>query len=103
MSTDGRPKRINFRRRDANTRFRSGTVKFDETIELELTEDAHVIVATLGEGLSLGPVMGPEHGQDVPCAVSNPIFVDVDGDGFTPNRDLLDIPLPAGLDGLPQP
>jgi hypothetical protein len=94
---------LNFRRRDPNTKFRSGTVKFDETIEVALTEDAHLIVAALGEGLSLGPVMGPQHSLDVPCAVSNPIFVDVDGAGFTPNKDLLDIPLPAELGDLPQP
>ena len=31
-----------------------------------------------------------------PCAYNNPIFVDVDGNGFTPNGDSLGFPLPAG-------
>jgi hypothetical protein len=39
--------------------------------------------------------MGPEHGEDMPVAVSNPIFVDVNGNGFEPNGDLLDFPLPS--------
>jgi hypothetical protein len=38
--------------------------------------------------------MGPEHAEDKPVAVSNPIFVDVDGGGFKPNGDTLgDLPL----------
>ena len=56
--------------------------------------DAHVIVATIGEGLQLGRVMGPDHGKLPPVAVSNPIFVDIDGQGFKPNGDLLDVPFP---------
>ena len=56
--------------------------------------DTHIIVATIGEGLTLGPVMGPNYGGKLPpVAVANPIFVDVDGDGFKPNGDLLDVPL----------
>jgi hypothetical protein len=39
--------------------------------------------------------MGPEHEKDKPCAVSNPIFVDVDGNGFKANKDTLDAPLPV--------
>ena len=42
----------------------------------------------------LGPVMGDEHYSDVPIAVSNPIFVDVDGQGFKANGDTLGTPLP---------
>ena len=53
-----------------------------------------IIVATIGEGLTLGRVMGPQWGAQPPCAVANPIFVDVDGDGFQPNGDQLDLPLP---------
>ena len=57
--------------------------------------DTHVIVAAIGEGLTLGPVMGPNYGGKLPpVAVANPIFVDRRWrDGFTPNRDLLDVPL----------
>jgi hypothetical protein len=59
--------------------------------------DSHVIVVAVGENSNLGPVMGPQHGSDVPIAVSNPIFVDVDGGGFQPNKDTLGVPLPAKL------
>jgi hypothetical protein len=30
-----------------------------------------------------------------PTAVTNPIYVDVDGDGFQANKDTLDHPLPV--------
>lgn len=32
------------------------------------------------------------------CDVANPIFVDVDGNGFKANRDLLDLELPLGVE-----
>jgi hypothetical protein len=31
-----------------------------------------------------------------PFAVSNPIFIDVNGDGFVPSKDTLGEPLPVG-------
>jgi hypothetical protein len=37
-----------------------------------------------GEGLQLGPVVGPDHQDETPIAVANPIYLDVDGDGFKP-------------------
>jgi len=56
---------------------------------------AGVIVVAAGEGLTMGAVMGPEHADDIPIAVSNPIFVDVEGDGFQANGDLLGASLPV--------
>ena len=64
-------------------------MKFDQEIPLRLDRDSHVIVAAIGEQSKLGPVMGPEHADDRPVAVSNPIFVDVDGNGFKCNSDPL--------------
>lgn len=93
-------KKLDLRRREHQARFRNGVTKFEETLDLELTQDTHVIVVAIGEGLALGPVVGPDHASDTPVAVSNPIFVDVDGNGFQPNGDLLDIPLPAGPEQL---
>jgi hypothetical protein len=87
-------KELSFSRRENGQQFKDGVVKFAAEIPLVLEKDAHIIVATIGEGLSLGPVMGPERGKDVPAAVANPIFVDVDGKGFQPNGDLLGFPLP---------
>ena len=54
-----------------------------------------MIVAAAGEGLQVGRVMGPGWGKQMPIAASNPIFVDIDGDGFQPNKDLLGLPLPS--------
>jgi len=59
--------------------------------------------AVAGEGLTLGRVYGPDRGQVMPVAVANPIFVDVDGDGFQPNGDLLGYPLPLEATETPVP
>ena len=87
---NGRPSEpLNFTRRSSPGRFSDATVKFDQEIPLRLERDSQVIVVAIGEGSRLGAVMGPEHADDRPVAVSNPIFVDVDGDGFKPNGDPL--------------
>ncbi len=83
-----------YRRRTHADRFGDGVVKFEQTLPLRLTADAHVIVAAIGEGLSLGRVMGPQFGELPPVVVSNPIYVDRDGNGFQSNGDDLGIPLP---------
>jgi hypothetical protein len=87
-------KDLNFTRRDTPRPFGDGVVKFDTTVPLALTTDTHIIVAAAGEGLTLSPIMGPQHGTDMPIAVSNPIFVEHNDNGFQPNRDELDVPLP---------
>jgi hypothetical protein len=91
---NGQPEeKANFTERTHAQKFHAATTVFDETIPLELKRDAHLVVACIGEGKELGPVMGPERGKDTPCAVGNPIFVDIDGDGFEPNGDMLGLPL----------
>jgi len=76
--------------------FRSGVVKFDRTLELDLKGDAHLIVVTGQLGGSLAQVFGNTFDAKFePAAISNPIFVDVDGNGFQPNKDTLDAPLPV--------
>lgn len=84
----------NFTRRRRGDLFGDGPTVFDATVSLALADDAHLVVAAVGEGLQLGRVVGPRHGLQAPIAVSNPIFVDVDGDGFEPNGDLLGCDLP---------
>lgn len=85
--------------------FGRGPEVFDREIEVELGEDAHVVVACCGEGRSVGPMYGvpegkTEWGRGMPVAVANPVFVDTngdaDGDGlvFEPNGDDLGLPLP---------
>jgi hypothetical protein len=95
---NGRPAdQLNFRRRTSPERFSGATVKFEQEIPLRLERDTHVIVAAIGERSRLGAVMGPEHADDRPVAVSNPIFVDVDGGGFKPNGDPLgELPVKGG-------
>ena len=87
-------KSLNFTRRETPQRFGDGVVKFEATLSFDVKTDTHVIVAAVGEGLQLGRVMGPERGKQIPIAVSNPIFVDIDGKGFQANGDLLDLALP---------
>lgn len=86
---------LNFTRRETPKHFGDGVVKFELDIPIELSEDTHIIVAAIGEGLTLGRVMGLLWGgAKPPVAVSNPIFVDVDGNGCKANGDLLDVSLP---------
>jgi hypothetical protein len=70
-------------------------VKFQQELPLSLQGDTHVLVAALGEKSSLGEVMGPDYGKLMPIAVSNPIYVDIDGGGFRAGGDTLGSPLPV--------
>ena len=60
---------------------------------MTLDQDSHIIVAAIGEGFTMEKVMGTRFGKIPPTAVSNPIYVDVDGEGFQPNGDQLGLPL----------
>jgi len=93
---NGRPDpKLNFTRKDHPQLFGTGVVKFDQKLDLALQKDAHVIVVAVGEESTLGEVMGPSWGRQNPVAISNPIFVDVDGGGFKANGDTLGAPLPV--------
>ncbi len=91
---NGRPlEQLNFTRKTHPEMFSSEHVRFEQQIELpEFKQDTHIIVATIGEELTLGPVMGPESGKLPPVAVTNPIFIDTDGSGFQANGDDLGLP-----------
>jgi len=95
---NGRPaESLNFTRKSTPEKFSDATVKFDGEIPLRLERDTHVVVVAIGEGSTLGPVMGPDHGKDRPVAVSNPIFADVDGGGFKAGGDALGkLPVKSG-------
>ena len=84
-----------YRRREHAPMFTSNVMRFQNDITISLESDAHLIVVAAGENSVLGPVMGPEHEKDMPIAVANPIYVDVDGNGFQPNGDLLGAKLPG--------
>jgi hypothetical protein len=96
---NGRPiASLNFTAKTHPHLFQDGNIRFEIEAELpQFNSDTHLIVATIGEGLTLGPVMGEERGQLPPVAVTNPFFIDVDGGGFQANGDDLGVPfmLPA--------
>ncbi len=87
---------LNFTRTSHPQMFRDGVLKFDSTLDVPLSEDAHLIVVACGENSTLATGYGTsEQAKMRPCAYHNPIFVDVDGHGFTPNGDTLGFPLPV--------
>jgi hypothetical protein len=91
---NGRPDpKLNFTRASHPQFFRDGVVKFEREVSVTLTKDAHIIVVAAGESATTGPVMG-QRGEP-PIAISNPIYVDVDGNGFQASKDTLDAPLPT--------
>lgn len=90
-----RSNKLTFSRDTHPDMFGKDVVKFDHTVDVELTEDAHLVVLTGHRTQVLGDIMGPMWGTQHPTALSNPVFVDIAGDGFTANKDTLDIPLPV--------
>lgn len=89
----------NYTREKNPDMFADGVVKFDRTLSLRLDQDAHLIVVAIGENHSLETGFGSSaQAKFQPVAYNNPIFVDVDGGGFSPNGDTLGYDLPvAGL------
>ncbi len=88
---------VNFTRAKNPDMFAEGVVSFQQNIDVELSEDSHLIVVAYGEGYNLRTGYGSSSQAGLrPCAYTNPIYVDVDGGGFTPNGDSLGYPLPVG-------
>ena len=88
---------LNFTRESHPALFGDRVVKFEHRIPVTLREDAHLIVAAVGErcNLSTGYGKAPQAWWR-PCAFTNPIYVDIDGHGFVANGDTLGYPLPTG-------
>lgn len=102
---NGRPDpALNFTRSGTSEGFASGRdgLRFEREIPIKLTSDAHIIVVAAGEHAEIGPFNG-NYGRQAPTAVSNPIFVDVDGGGFKANGDLLGAPLPTASGAADDP
>ena len=88
---------LNFTRKSHPKLFSDEVLKFGQTIPVPLTADAHLIVVAYGENFDLKTGFGTSAQSTAkPCAYNNPIFVDLDGNGFTPNGDSLGFPLPSG-------
>lgn len=86
----------NFTRAKTPSAFKDGVLQFEHTVTLNLPTDAHLIVVATSENETMARLSGGKFADLHPIAMSNPIFVDVDGDGFTPNQDTLGQPLPDG-------
>ncbi len=69
-------------------------VNFDETIRVMLQQDAHLIFVSIGENSTLEKGWGRAR-QSIrhPVAYTNPIYVDVDHNGFQASGDTLGHPL----------
>ena len=77
--------------------FKKTPTVFETTFSLDLKEDTHLIVVAMGENADLKTGYGTSTNASLkPCAYINPIWVDTDGNGFQPNKDTLDWPLPLG-------
>jgi len=88
---------LSFTRQSHPELYKDGVVKFEHDIPIALTEDAHLIVAAVGESFNLRTGYGKStQAWWRPCAFTNPIYVDLDGHGFEPNGDTLGHPLPLG-------
>lgn len=85
----------NYSREKTPDLFRGGVVKFERNLDLELKSDAHLIVVAGNSAGSLAVVFGDYAAKSKPTAFTNPIFVDINGDGFQANKDTLDNPLPT--------
>ena len=92
---DGRqPREYNFTKKTHAAMFREGVVRFRQTVRVKLARDAHLIVVAIGEGENLKKYWGLNpYGNMHPIAYTNPIFVDVDRNGWQANGDTLDHPL----------
>ena len=88
------PENYDFRTGRNPAMFADDVLVFDETIRVLLQQDAHLIVVAIGEGSTIEKGWGLDpNGKMQPVAYTNPIFVDVDRDGFEANGDTLGHPL----------
>ena len=85
---------LTFTRTSNPKMFADDVIKFEHSIDLTLQHDSHIVVVTGHQTERLGDVAGPQ-GSQLPTALTNPVFVDVDGNGFRHNSDTLGYPLPV--------
>ncbi len=77
--------------------FNNTPTVLETEFEVNLKEDAHLIVVAMGENHDLKTGYGTSTNASLkPCAYINPIWVDTDGNGFQPNKDTLGWDLPVG-------
>lgn len=101
---NGRPlQSLNFTRTTHPSFFKEGVVKFEQTIDVPINTDSHLIVVACGENHTLQTGYGSSSQASIhPFAYHNPIWVDVDGKGITPSNDTLDYSVPGVRVGVPE-
>lgn len=88
-------KNLNFTRQSNPELFNQFPLQFKHTFALILEKDANVIVVATGERKATPQKLNNPSAEKPPIAISNPFFVDVDWNGFVPNKDTLGEPLPV--------
>ncbi len=84
---------LDIRRSTHPDKFHSQVVRFEEDLVVTPGRDAHLIVVAIGEDRNLKTCYGDGWQSFLPpIAFHNPVFVDVDNNGFQPNHDTLDHP-----------
>ena len=84
---------LDFRKSEHPEMFAKSSVRFEREIPVELKSDAHLIVVAIGEGSTLANGYGHSwHAKMLPVAYNNPIYLDVNSNGFEPNYDTLGHP-----------
>jgi hypothetical protein len=87
-------KDYNYSRETHPDKFKDDVVKFNQTLQVKLREDAHLIVVAIGEKSNLSKGWGQSSEAAMhPLAFTNPIYVDVNHNGFKANGDTLGHPL----------
>ena len=88
------PGQYNFTRATHPAMFHHGVVQFQQDVKVNLSQDAHLIVVATGESSTLHKGWGRSpQGRMHPVAFTNPIYADVDSNGFQANGDNLGHPL----------
>jgi hypothetical protein len=84
------PGSLNFTRTSHPEFFRKEVVRFEQSVSVPVEKDAHLIVVAAGENFTLQTGYGTSpYAVLRPFAYHNPIFVDVDGNGFQACGDTL--------------
>ena len=87
---------LNFTRKTHPNMFGDGVVKFDQTINVPLKCDAHLIVVALHEEMTLKTGYGTSDQAAMhPMAYHTPFYVALNGDGFHANGDTLGYEIPV--------
>jgi hypothetical protein len=91
-------KSLNFTKDSHPQLFKSGGLQFKNTFPINVDKDANVIVVATGKKKALDPRLTNKASMAIPpIAVTNPFFVDANGDGFVPSKDTLGEPLPTAV------